>query len=290
LRLVVSHVAAFIVEGYAIAVMVLDQQVQQINASHKEGDAPIRYNAGRAKLNYLILVCLVVLFGHVLPELLGFPREIAILSLLPMLLISWYGYEMFSVNYTLRDRTLAKAKREEDDRLAKVTSDLAERGKTAAQAELLREQRLLEEAKARQREADAKEANAKVRLVREERLREEAKPVYEPVSPGNRQSYFPPQNGHSKPWDERSFAEIEIALQDGETPPRIEHLDTWQRYLRLRENYFEYGQQFDIKAAQLVGVNAVRFRKDLRLLAAHRLVKEVSRGVYVLVEPVSEGR
>ena len=82
--------------------------------------------------------------------------------------------------------------------------------------------------------------------------------------------------------------EIEAALQAGEEPPDIHHLQTWDRYLRLRENYFEYGQQFDIKAAQLVGINTVRFRKDLKLLAANRLVAEVSRGVYVLVEPINQ--
>jgi hypothetical protein len=194
---------------------------------------------------------------------------------------------MFSVNYTLRDRIMAKAKREEDERLALATQTFAERGKTAAQAELLREQRLREEAIARQKEAEAVATKAQARIAREERLKAEVKPAVVD-SPGNRRDYVAPTNGSGKPWDERSFAEIEFALQEGETPPRIEHLDTYQRYAQLVDE-LGMGRQFDIKAAELVHVNSVRFRKDLKLLAAHRLVKEVSRGVYVLVEPMKEG-
>ena len=278
LRIAVSLVAAFIVEGYAIAVMVLDQQVQQYNATNRD-EAPIRYNAKVAKINYLILVFLVVLFGHVLPELFGFPKEIAILSLLPMLLISWYGYEMFSVNYTLRDRLESRVRQEENDRLAQATQAFANRGKNEAEATLLREKRLLEEARAKTEEAKAVQAKAQATIAREERKAAEAKPVV--VSP--EKSYTPPSNGANKGWDESSFVDIALRLEAGEEPPEISHLDTWQRYQTLLDK-FEFGQQFDIKAAELVGVNAVRFRKDLKLLAARRLVEEVARGVYVLVE------
>jgi hypothetical protein len=276
LRLTVALIAAFIVEGYAIAVMVLDQQVQAYNAL---GETPIRYHAGRAKLNYLILVGLIVLFGHVLPELFGFPREIAILSLLPMLLISWYGYEMFSVNYTLRERLAARAKREEDERLTQTTQAFADRGRLESEAVLKHEERLLEEARAKQEEAKAAQAKAQVALVREERKKVIPPPTYEVTRKS--QAHV---NGASKPWDERSFAEIEATLQAGEKPPEIKHLDTWQRYLDLCDN-LEFNERFDIKAAYLCKVNTVRFRKDLKLLAAHRLVREVGRGAYVLVEP-----
>lgn len=266
--------------------MVLDQQVQKYNAAHKD-EAPIRYNARVAKINYLILVCLIVLFGHVLPELFGFPREIAILSLLPMVLISWFSYEVFTTNLALKERIRAREKAAEDEHLARTTRDFAERGKLEAEADLLREKRLLEEAVAKQKQAEA-------RIAREERLATEHQTSHQVSHQVHQVShqvshqveYRQPSNGAAKPWDERSFAEIEAALVMGEEPPPIKHLATWGRYLRLRE-LIETDQQFDIKAAELVGVNAVRFRKDLKLLAAHRMVKEVSRGVYVLVEPIN---
>ena len=283
LRLVVSCVAAFIIEGYAIAVMVLDQQVQQYNAFLEEAEPPIRYNARSAKVNYLILIVIIVLFGHVLPSLFGFPREIAILSVLPMLLISWYGYETFSVNYTLRDRLVAREKRQEDERLSKTTQAFADRGRLESEAMLRHEERFLEEARAKQEEARATQAKAQVALAREERRKAEVRPI---AISSRKSDYLPPTNGAHKGWDERSFAEIELALEAGETPPDILRLETYQRYNQLLDE-LGMGKQFDIKAAELVGVNAVRFRKDLKLLAAHRLVKEVSRGVYVLAEPMN---
>jgi hypothetical protein len=279
MRFLASIIAAAVIEFFAIAVMTLEQRVALFNASAESGF--VRYNAKAAKLNYLILVMLIALFGHIIPSILGNDYEwIALFAILPMVGISWFGYEIFTINFALKERSRTRAKAIEDDRLAKATETFAERGKTEAETNRLREQRLLEEAKARQDEAKAQQTQAQVKLVRAERRKSQPPPA--PASPAK--EYTEPQNGHNKPWDERSFEEIKLALAEGFEPPPIGHLDTYNRYHRLREHYY-FGEQFGIGACELVGVNQVRFRKDLKLLAAHRLVKEVARGTYVLVEP-----
>ncbi|MBE7553142.1 MAG: hypothetical protein HS126_18875 [Anaerolineales bacterium] len=275
IRLAAALVSGAVIEFYAIAVMTLEQRVNLFNAGlDRYNSSRVYYNARQAKLNYLLLILLIALFGHIVPMIKGEGYEwMSVLALLPMVLISWFSYEVFTTNLALKERIRNKEKKDEDEHLARTTRDFAERGKLEAEADLLREKRLLEEAVAKQKQAEA-------RIAREERLKTEVKPVTVSL----RKDYEAPQNGAAKPWDERSFAEINAALEAGEEPPAIHHLQTYQRYVKLCEN-LDLGMEFDIRACELVGVNQVRFRKDLKLLAAHRLVQEVSRGVYVLLAP-----
>ena len=100
IRLLISPVLAFVVEAYAIAVMVLEYRVSMFNNQYP--DNFLAFNAGSSKAFYLILIIAIVLTGHIIP-LLGGGEVVASFSLLFMIGISWGSYKLFSVGFSLRE-------------------------------------------------------------------------------------------------------------------------------------------------------------------------------------------
>ena len=83
-------------------------------------------------------------------------------------------------------------------------------------------------------------------------------------------------------WLELSFQEAANAIIAGATPPEIKHLDTWERYSKLKGHLEETGKDIikTNEAAKLLETNPVRVRKDMKLLHAVGIVKPVSNGNY----------
>lgn len=211
LRLIASIIGASVVEFYAIGVMVLEQRVQAFNALAEPG-THIRYNAKSAKVNYIILVMLTVITGHILPVLLELPENVALLSIPFMMLIAWYGYEMFSVNYTLKDRVKQLKKQEEDRQLAEATKAFAERGAAEAVATKASAEAAKETATAARLEAEAKLVRARTR-----EKKADAAPVFTPPPAALKSN-----NGHTIPnWRELSYDQIDAYITAGIPRPTL---------------------------------------------------------------------
>ena len=275
-RFAVAFIAALFVEGFAIGVMTLEYRVSQFNRTLREGEVTLTYHAGRAKFVYMTIVIVVAVIGHIAPAIFHFDKVYSMVALVPMIVLAYFGYEMFSVNLAIKERLALREKLAQEQAAREAAERLRERGDQAMlntqaqlQVDLAREHRLTEEAKAKAAQAEARKAKAEHSA---------------PVSPGKAVEYQAPSNGFDKPWEDMSFGEIEGALQEGRTPPKIHHLPTWSRYQILRA---EIGANAPFRsdiACNIAGVNTTRLRKDLHLLAAHGLVEEIERGTYQFKE------
>lgn len=235
LRGLAALLSGLVIEMYAIAVMILDHEVSTYNRTLRLTEVSINYNGSAAKRNYVILLILVVVFGHIVPGILEallqwlWPEVISLavqpvrLVVLFMAFISWYSYEIFSTNYLLRERLVQRRaldqKAEEHQRLmesAKAADYVAERSRTQDEIQLTL-------ARAKEKEAEAKIASAEARGIKAEAL------VARSVAPRSATGQL----------DSATIAAIATALLRSPQPTRDALMDEFQLSRRKLYSYLK---------------------------------------------------
>ncbi len=178
IRGVAALASGIVIEIYAIAVMILDHEVSTFNRSLRPGEVSIEYNGKAAKRNYITLLVLVVVFGHILPGILeallswlwpsavGLATQPVRLVVLFMAFISWYSYEIFSTNYLLREKLLKRIELDARIDQEKEKADLAHSAEMFAERSKTQNEIALTLARAKEIEAEAKRSNANAREIR----------------------------------------------------------------------------------------------------------------------------